>query len=312
MKPLNFLPTKWFKLPSHRSKSERNISKKEIMQSSLSFPHARRGLNFAPKPNPTTTHPPFPKSPLLFFSNPTDSSSSSHQLRLTSLSQPHPPRNEPLFTTPTESISTRRRTRLVSFVAPLHSRIPLNGKSHGSRSFRGWIEVVGEALSTAFPVWVALGCLLGLIRPSSFNWVQPKWTVLGITVTMLGMGMTLTFDDLCKALAMPKELLAGFVLQYTVCSCPFPSVFCFHLFILWKQLQVMPLLGFAVSKLLKLPSYYAAGLILVGCCPCGIILICLLVYFILLLIQSSPSFTIFFHLWSAGTSSNIVTYIARY
>ncbi|RVW82008.1 putative sodium/metabolite cotransporter BASS1, chloroplastic [Vitis vinifera] len=228
------------------------------MQSSLSFPHARRGLNFAPKPNPTTTHPPFPKSPLLFFSNPTDSSSSSHQLRLTSLSQPHPPRNEPLFTTPTESISTRRRTRLVSFVAPLHSRIPLNGKSHGSRSFRGWIEVVGEALSTAFPVWVALGCLLGLIRPSSFNWVQPKWTVLGITVTMLGMGMTLTFDDLCKALAMPKELLAGFVLQYTV----------------------MPLLGFAVSKLLKLPSYYAAGLILVGCCPCG-------------------------------TSSNIVTYIAR-
>ena len=218
MKPLNFLPTKWFKLPSHRSKSERNISKKDIMQSSLSFPHARRGLNFAPKPNPTTTHPPFPKSPLLFFSNPTDSSSSSHQLRLTSLSQPHPPRNEPLFTTPTESISTRRRTRLVSFVAPLHSRIPLNGKSHGSRSFRGWIEVVGEALSTAFPVWVALGCLLGLIRPSSFNWVQPKWTVLGITVTMLGMGMTLTFDDLCKALAMPKELLAGFVLQYTVCS----------------------------------------------------------------------------------------------
>ncbi|KAJ6333186.1 hypothetical protein OIU77_009120 [Salix suchowensis] len=43
---------------------------------------------------------------------------------------------------------------------------------------------------------------------------------------------------------------------------------------------VMPISGFLVSKLLNLPSYYAAGLILVGCCP-------------------------------GGTASNIVTYIAR-
>ncbi|KAL6506879.1 putative sodium/metabolite cotransporter bass1, chloroplastic [Orobanche hederae] len=80
---------------------------------------------------------------------------------------------------------------------------------------KSWIEAVGEAISTAFPVWVALGCLLGLVRPSSFSWVQPKWTVMGITLTMLGMGMTLTFDDLRGALAMPKELLAGFILQYS-------------------------------------------------------------------------------------------------
>ncbi|PWA47571.1 SH2 domain protein A [Artemisia annua] len=42
----------------------------------------------------------------------------------------------------------------------------------------------------------------------------------------------------------------------------------------------MPLSGFFVSRLLNLPSHYAAGLILVGCCP-------------------------------GGTASNIVTYIAR-
>ncbi|XP_073126344.1 probable sodium/metabolite cotransporter BASS1, chloroplastic [Henckelia pumila] len=128
----------------------------------------------------------------------------------------------------------------------------------GATDSKSWVEVVGETISTAFPVWVALGCLLGLLRPHSFNWVQPKWTVMGITVTMLGMGMTLTFDDLRGALAMPKELFSGFALQYTV----------------------MPLSGFLVSKLLNLPSYYAAGLILVGCCP-------------------------------GGTASNIVTYIAR-
>nr|GLL22753.1 uncharacterized protein LOC109187820 [Ipomoea trifida] len=133
-----------------------------------------------------------------------------------------------------------------------------DGSDDNKRSFREWVEVIGEAVSTAFPVWVALGCLLGLVKPSSFSWVQPKWTVMGITLTMLGMGMTLTFDDLRSALAMPKELLSGFLLQYSI----------------------MPLSGFFVSKLLNLPSHYAAGLILVGCCP-------------------------------GGTASNIVTYIAR-
>ncbi|KAL2245515.1 probable sodium/metabolite cotransporter BASS1, chloroplastic [Sesamum indicum] len=123
---------------------------------------------------------------------------------------------------------------------------------------KSWIEVFGEVISTAFPVWVAFGCFLGLVRPTSFNWVQPKWTVMGITLTMLGMGMTLTFDDLRGALAMPKELFSGFMLQYSV----------------------MPLSAYFVSKLLNLPSHYAAGLILVGCCP-------------------------------GGTASNIVTYIAR-
>lgn len=81
---------------------------------------------------------------------------------------------------------------------------------------------------------------------------------MGISVTMLGMGMTLTFDDLRSAFSMPKELFVGFVLQYSI----------------------MPMSAYFVSKLLKLPSYYAAGLILVGCCP-------------------------------GGTASNIVTYIAN-
>ncbi|CAN4096950.1 unnamed protein product [Withania somnifera] len=121
-----------------------------------------------------------------------------------------------------------------------------------------WIQSVGEAISVLFPLWVALGCLIGLLKPSSYNWVKPQWTVMGITLTMLGMGMTLTFDDLRGALAMPKELFSGFILQYSV----------------------MPLSGFFISKLLNLPSHYAAGLILVGCCP-------------------------------GGTASNIVTYIAR-
>ncbi|KAK6774220.1 hypothetical protein RDI58_029459 [Solanum bulbocastanum] len=136
--------------------------------------------------------------------------------------------------------------------------ITADGDDNKNKSFGDWIQSVGETISVLFPLWVALGCLIGLVKPSSYNWVKPQWTVMGITLTMLGMGMTLTFDDLRGALAMPKELFCGFVLQYSV----------------------MPLSGYIVSKLLNLPSHYAAGLILVGCCP-------------------------------GGTASNIVTYIAR-
>lgn len=104
-------------------------------------------------------------------------------------------------------------------VWPLHCGVSTNtfDGSEG-RSFRDWVELVGEVISTAFPIWVALGCLLGLVKPSCYDWVKPKWTVLGLAVTMLGMGMTLSFDDLRGALAMPKELISGFVLQYSVCS----------------------------------------------------------------------------------------------
>ncbi|KAJ6819725.1 putative sodium/metabolite cotransporter BASS1, chloroplastic [Iris pallida] len=134
----------------------------------------------------------------------------------------------------------------------------IDGGGEPTTNARQLIERLGELLSLGFPIWVASACLLALRKPSSFLWVGKNWQILGISLTMLGMGMTLTLADLRTALLMPKELFAGFLLQYTV----------------------MPLSGFFVSKLLKLPSHYAAGLILVSCCP-------------------------------GGTASNIVTYLAR-
>lgn len=222
-----------------------------MLSSSLSLPRGRRCLLCSPNSSPIYQSK--PKHQVLFSSTIT---SSSHDLKLTQKLQSHPPSTEPIWISP---ISLTRNSRKSSFLPPLHSDISSNTSSaNGGKSLRGVIEAVGEALSTAFPIWVALGCLIGLIKPTSYNWVTPKWTFLGLMLTMLGMGMTLTLDDLRGALSMPKELLAGFVLQYSV----------------------MPLSGYLVSKLLRLPSYYAAGLILVGCCP-------------------------------GGTASNIVTYIAR-
>ncbi|CAA7396133.1 unnamed protein product [Spirodela intermedia] len=132
------------------------------------------------------------------------------------------------------------------------------GSENTGSVIRDAVVRAGELLSMGFPLWVSAACVLALWRPSAFDFVQPKWQIIGITLTMLGMGITLTLDDLKGALLMPKELLIGFLLQYTV----------------------MPFSGYMVGKALKLPSYYAAGLILVSCCP-------------------------------GGTASNIVTYLAR-
>lgn len=139
----------------------------------------------------------------------------------------------------------------------------LPGKDDGesSKEEPGWtkkIEAFGEALSSAFPLWVAAACVAGMIKPAAFTWIQGQVQIVGLSITMLGMGMTMSLDDLKGALAMPKEVLAGVVLQYTV----------------------MPTAGAVISKALSLPANYAAGLILVACCP-------------------------------GGTASNVVTYLAR-
>ncbi|XP_078435162.1 putative sodium/metabolite cotransporter BASS1, chloroplastic [Wolffia australiana] len=133
-----------------------------------------------------------------------------------------------------------------------------SGDDGGGSSIGSAVAKAGEILSLGFPVWVSAACAIALFRPSAFEFLRPELQIVGITLTMLGMGITITLDDLKGALLMPKELLIGFVLQYTV----------------------MPFSGYMVAKLLKLPSYYAAGLILVSCCP-------------------------------GGTASNIVTYLAR-
>ncbi|KAI5440402.1 putative sodium/metabolite cotransporter bass1 [Lathyrus oleraceus] len=84
--------------------------------------------------------------------------------------------------------STSRSDRIYdSKVCPLRCGISSNGFSGDERrSVRKWIEVGSEAISTAFPLWVTIGCVLGLVRPSSFNWVTPKVCTVGLSVIMLG------------------------------------------------------------------------------------------------------------------------------
>jgi BASS family bile acid:Na+ symporter len=69
-----------------------------------------------------------------------------------------------------------------------------------------------------------------------------------LVITMLSMGFTLSVDDLTSVLASPYRVGIGAALQYTI----------------------MPSLGFLLAKLQGLPPPFAAGIIIVACCPGGI------------------------------------------
>ncbi|GJP54741.1 hypothetical protein CLOM_g13789 [Closterium sp. NIES-68] len=106
-----------------------------------------------------------------------------------------------------------------------------------------------STLVTLFPLWVALACAAALRWPAQFVVFQDgRFVVGGLALTMLGMGLTISVDDFTRAVLMPRQLLAGVLLQYTV----------------------MPCLGALISRCLPAHlSAFATGLVLVACCPGG-------------------------------------------
>jgi len=112
-----------------------------------------------------------------------------------------------------------------------------------------------QRITGLFAVWTVLGTLWAWLIPEHFIWVadgrfaplgQPLVSVL-LGIIMLGMGLTLSFDDFRRVLKIPKSVAAGVVLQFTV----------------------MPLAGFVLALAFELEPGLAVGLILVSCCPGG-------------------------------------------
>jgi len=87
---------------------------------------------------------------------------------------------------------------------------------------------------------------VGLLFPPSFTWAVPNITLL-LGIVMFGMGLTLKLSDFKEVLKRPKDVFAGFVLQFTI----------------------MPLVAFALAKVFNLPPELSVGVILVGTCPGG-------------------------------------------
>jgi BASS family bile acid:Na+ symporter len=108
-------------------------------------------------------------------------------------------------------------------------------------------EKVVDVLTTMFPVWVILGTLIGIYKPSAVTWLNTDLFTLCLGFLMLSMGLTLTVEDFRRCLRNPWTVGVGFVAQYLV----------------------KPVLGFVIAHALKLSAPLATGLILVSCCPGG-------------------------------------------
>ena len=130
-----------------------------------------------------------------------------------------------------------------------------------------------NTLTNLFPLWIVISGILALMDKGGSEWFgwfldyklsvpgleEPlSLTAPGLALIMLGMGITLTLEDFRRVKNAPRPIAVGFAAQYLI----------------------MPLLGWGIANLLNLSNEFAAGLILVACCP-------------------------------GGTASNLVAYLAR-
>ncbi len=110
-------------------------------------------------------------------------------------------------------------------------------------------------ITNYFALWTVFGTLWAWIVPAHFTWmVDGSITILGaplisvsLGLIMLGMGMTLSFDDYARVVRMPKAIAIGVAAQFII----------------------MPLAGAAIASIFALETGLAVGLILVACCPGG-------------------------------------------
>lgn len=117
------------------------------------------------------------------------------------------------------------------------------------------IQRIADRATGLFALWTVLGTAWAWVIPSHFTWVtsgaiqpfgQPLVSVL-LGVIMLGMGITIGFDDFRRVFAMPNAVLTGVALQFTI----------------------MPLAGILLAMGFALETGLAVGLVLVACCPGG-------------------------------------------
>ena len=108
-----------------------------------------------------------------------------------------------------------------------------------------------EKVSTFFGKWMALIVItiaaLALFAPQTCLWIKTSWINWLLGIVMFGMGLTLKMDDFKVVFSRPKDIIIGFIAQFTL----------------------MPLIAFLLTKAFNLPTEIAVGVILVGTCPGG-------------------------------------------
>ncbi len=104
----------------------------------------------------------------------------------------------------------------------------------------------------AFTIWIFFAVVVAMYYPQLFvQWGSYKTTKLIeplMMIIMFGMGTTMSLRDFAQVLRMPKGVLIGMCMQFTI----------------------MPLVGFTIAKSFGFPGEIAAGVILIGCVPSGL------------------------------------------
>jgi len=98
-----------------------------------------------------------------------------------------------------------------------------------------------KVITQLFPVWALLFSVVAYYQPGLFVDLKPSIIPL-LVVIMLGMGMTLSFEDFRRVLVAPKVIVIGVCLQFLV----------------------MPLAAYLIAIGLGLPLALLTGMILVG------------------------------------------------
>ena len=109
------------------------------------------------------------------------------------------------------------------------------------------IERTLQTATNLFPLWTVTFSAAALIWPTAFTWFSGNAIQWGLGFIMLGMGLTLQFDDFRPVFRKPGAVAIGVVLQFSA----------------------MPMLGWSIATLMDLPKELALGLILVASCPGG-------------------------------------------
>jgi len=127
------------------------------------------------------------------------------------------------------------------------------------------ILLVGAFISLAFGVrkyqlfkgfsytlWIFAAVTASMFYPQYFisigNFQLKTLIVPLLQIIMFGMGSQMSFNDFAGVIKMPKGVLIGIFLQFTI----------------------MPLVGLTIASIFNFPSEIAAGIILIGCVPSGL------------------------------------------
>lgn len=110
-----------------------------------------------------------------------------------------------------------------------------------------FLKKVSDFVSRHMSAIVICMALLALMEPGAVSFIKTSYVNTLLGIVMFGMGLTLKPGDFRIVFARPKDVVIGFVAQFTI----------------------MPLLAFVLAHCFCLSPELTVGVILVGTCPGG-------------------------------------------